>query len=398
MNIESRKLFQNLSLSRVVSPKPPKEAALLPLVPGHPFETSDIAMNPRNLIDRLCFERFYGAIYFQGEDERGEIVGVALIEGASLTGALFLAGGSQWLGLAAWERFCALKSVLQCLILQVEKPVLEAYGALLQPDVPRGIFTDARKLRAAADDLIAQNATGALRVALDETTYVQFFHEGQSLGLYATDEEERLIKCGESFDDALPLPRRAQLEVWHRESQTLFRSLSAFDAADTLALARFLSTVFELGANLMPIAMARAQWSEAVVPEAHAYAWMTALREPRTLELTSSRRVLAFKTALKDARETPFDIVQGIGDIADTFLAPLARSVGTELFARQAAKAFSSSDSAILRALGVSSRYLNLELSEAEGAKKGVVLDAVAGARYSHTPRRVRTQLSTYDF
>lgn len=89
-------------------------------------------------------------------------------------------------------------------------------------------------------------------MSVENQSLVQFFRAGQTLGVYAVDAEGHLTRRGDDFSSAPPLPRRARLEVWKHEPQTLFRSPCPFDAQDTRAIGAFLNTVYELGAHLMP--------------------------------------------------------------------------------------------------------------------------------------------------
>ena len=398
VNLGTKKLLQSLSSASSRSGGA-RESGVLPILPSHSFEPSPIAMNGRDLIEKLCYERFGGAVYLQGEDARGELSAVVLVSDDRVTSALFSAGVSQWVGAAAWTNLCALQTLLQSLVIPVEAPLLEAYGALLGPP-PLSGNADLRRLTEVAEGFRAEGQTGAVRVNLPGQSRVQFFHAGQSLGIFAIEPTGHLSHEGGDWSEWAPLLRRAKFELWKSAPQTLFRSPSPFDASHTHALAGFANTAFELGTHLMPPALATQGWSECVSAQAASHSWMDALCAPSTLELPVNRRVRAWESALKECRESREEIVSALSALADAFLEPLAKSIGPSLFRSQAARAISAGQRPLLLEVCVASRWLPLEGANDEEREEatGRVLDAVAGIRVSHVPRRPRTATSTFDF
>lgn len=356
-------------------------------------------MNGRDLLEKLCYERFQGAVYLQGEDARGELSAVVLVSDDRVTGALFSAGATQWVGAAAWTNLCALETLLHSLVIPVEAPLLEAYGALLGPP-PMSGNADLRRLTEVAATFRAESQSGAVRVNLSEQSLVQFFHAGQSLGIFAIEPTGHLSQAGHDWSEWALLLRRAKFELWKSAPQTLFRSHSPFDASHTHALAGFANTVFEFGTHLMPPALASQKWSECVSERSASHSWMNALAAPSTLELPTLRRVRAWESALKDPRELPEEIVSALSALADAFLEPLAQSIGPSLFRAQAARAISAKQRALLLEVGVASRWMPLEDTgdESDDQTTSRVLDAVASARFSRAPRRALAGISTFDF
>ena len=393
------KLFENFGLTRVTREVAQQEALVLPLLPGQTVEAPAGTTNLRDLIERLCFERFRGAVYFQGEDERGPLVGVALIEDDALTSALLWAGQTQWVGAAAWTLMCALESVPECLTLRVETPLIEAYSALLRESPSATTSADARRLNAAAVTFGQEQATGTLRVTGEGQTLLQFFSNGESLGVYTVDPDGQLLRRAEGFAGAT-LPRRARLEVWKREARRLYRSPSPFDGARTLALARFLQTAFELGIHLIPRETALANWHKAVEDGARAHPFLTELTTEATLDLSPEQRLRAWSDMLRAARQSQAELACGAGEVVDAFLLPIAQGVGETLFAARTVKAWSSADRALLQEMNVPSRWLSAEAAATAPDEAGVnrVLEAVVDARFSKAPRRIRSEVSTYDF
>lgn len=356
-------------------------------------------MNGRDLLEKLCYERFTGAVYLQGEDTRGELSAVVLVSDDRVTSALFSAGASQWIGAAAWTNLCALQTLLHSLVIRVEAPLLEAYGALLGSP-PLSGNADLRRLAEVAATFRAEEQTGAVRVNLSEQSLVQFFYAGQSLGIFAIEPTGHLSQAGQDWSEWTPLLRRAKFELWKSTPQTLFRSHSPFDASRTHALAGFANTAFEFGTHLMPPALATQKWGECVCAQAASHSWMDSLCAPSTLNLPANRRVRACESAIKDPREPREEIVSALSALADAFLEPLAHSIGPDLFRSQAARAMGAKQRALLLEMGVASRWLPLKNGGDENDEEatGRVLDAVASARFSRAPRRARVAVSTFDF
>ncbi len=403
MNIGTKKLFDTFLFARAGATTAKKDPPVFPLVIGQQVELSASAVSARELIERLCFERFHGVVYFQGEDERGLLLGVGLIEGDTVTNALFSAGPTQWVGAAAWTLLCASDVPSQCLALRVETGLLQAYSALLCQTPATSTSADARRLKAAALTMRDKRATGALRVSAPDQTLLQFFHRGESLGIYTVDADGQLLRRAEGFESA-PLPNRAKLEVWTREAQSLYHCLSPFDSQRTGVLACFLDTAYALGANLMPPDAVRANWCEAVAGVTRDFPWLSELGEPRLLEATPARRLATFQRAFRDVREKPADVARSAGAVVDAFLLPLARGIGEELFAAQSLRALSPADQQALREMNVASRWLRADAdivpdATPDGAATtDRVLSAVSGVRNSKATRRVRSDVSGFDF
>ena len=380
-------------LLRALSPKKDAESFLLPFVSGQPFDTTSIAVDAAELVEKLCYERFWGCVYFQHDGQsQGAQHGVVAVADDAITGALWASAGAQTTGAAAWQAIRALDFLPECLAIETGAPLVEAYATLLNGAKPLNGAADESSLSLCIENMVLSRGTGALRVTDGGKQWFEFWHQGAALGLFQSVEGASNLQKIEATWWHTERGKGARLDVWREVSAPIWHSPLSFCGREARALAGLLGIAYDLASAMAPPAQARALWDEALA------------RHPElklAVDMAAPKRAPLLESAVKTTTLAGAQCAALIGHLVDDFLAEWARAIGTKLFAARAALAFSGEQKAVLSGLNVHLKTIDLAApddgaTELSAPKRLVC--AIDALRFKAAPRRNLARASSFDF